>query len=167
MIENDAPDTTEWDTSYDDTYNCMTEDYSPVMGGYMDVAGAVPPNANHRESPTDSSRGGVASGFVPRPPDPAIGGLPGISHGLGWSTGLRNSRAFRQAFDGRTLVVPTMGVHPIQGPVGYSTRSDRLSYGIAALSSDGMPTNEQVGKVFSADNAVGIAGAVVGNPNYV
>lgn len=161
------PDHTEIETAYDATYNSRDEDYSPIMGGYIDTAGAVPPNASHRESPVDSSRGGVASGFVPRPPDPAIGGLPGISEGLGWSTGLRNNRAFRQAFDGRTLVVPSMGVHPIQGPVGYSTRSDRLAYGVAALSSDGMPTDQSVSTLFASDYASSVGAATAGNPNYV
>lgn len=163
----DAPNMAEWDTSYDSTYNAMDEDYSPIMGGYMDVAGSVPPNANHIESPMDSTRDGLATGYIPRPPDPAIEGLPGISRGLGWSTGIRNSREFRQAFDGRSLVVPNMGAHPIQGPVGYSTRTDRLSYGVAALRSDGVPTDQEVSNTFAGDNSASISAAIAGNPNYV
>lgn len=153
--------------SYDSTYVESDAEYSPMTAGYIDIAESVPPDSNQRENPTLSTRDGLATAFVPRPPDPSVGGMPGISNGLGWSTGIRNSRAFRQAFDGRTLVVPNMGAHPIQGPVGFSAQSDRLAYGIAALSSDGMPTNAQVGKVFSSDNANAISGVTGGNPNYV
>lgn len=151
---------------YDSLYSVMGEDYSPEGEGYIDAAQAVPEIASHAQSPMTTSNL-LPAAVVPQPPDPAIGGKPGISHALGWSTGLRNSRAFRQAFDGRTLVVSTMGVHPIEGPVGYSTRSDRLFYGAQALRGDGMSDNNKVAANLSNPNAAAIALATAGNPNYV
>lgn len=151
---------------YDSLYSVMGEDYSPESDGYVDAAQAVPEIASHAQSPMTTSNL-LPAAYVPRPPDPAIGGKPGISRALGWSTGLRNSRAFRQAFDGRTLVVSSMGAHPIEGPVGYSTRSDRLFYGAQALRGDNMSDNTKVAKNLSDPDASAIATATSGNPNYV
>lgn len=82
------------------------------------------------------------------PPDPAVGGQATQRDQLGWTTGLRNSRAFRGLFTGATLVVPNMGVHPAVGPVGYSTRSQRLANGIQALSTDYLPSTEAIAESF-------------------
>lgn len=148
-----------FDTLYTDAY------LSPENSDVPDVAGAVPEIACHRRSPLDSSSdAGVA--FVPRPPDPAVGGQPGMTHGLGWSTGIRNGRAFRQHFTGQTLVMPSMGVHPVQGPVGYSTRTDRLSYGVAALNGPDIPSNASVAQQYASDQDTSIHAVTDGNPNY-
>lgn len=153
--------------AYDTLYSIRGEDYSPEGYGYVDAAQAVPEVASHAQSPMVSASPVLDAAVVPKPPNPAVGGLPGLSHALGWSTGLRNSRAFRQAFDGRTLVVSTMGVHPIEGPVGYSTRQDRLFYGAQALRGDGMSDNMRVAKGVSSLDPSAIALATAGNPNYV
>lgn len=150
---------------YDALYAANDEDYSPESAGYVDAAQAVPEIATQQESPLGSSQTTVAA-YVPRPPDPAIGGMPGICYPLGYSTGIRNSRAFRQAFDGRTLVVAPMGVHPVQGPVGYSTRTDRLTYNVRALSGDNMRSNQSVSDMFASPDSSNIAAATMGNPNY-
>jgi len=90
----------------------------------------------------------VIHGATLRPPDPAVGGQPGVGRQLGWSTGLQSSRAMRQRFSGRVLAVPTMGVHPAYGPVGFSTRTQRLANGVAALNTDYTPTSDHVAQSF-------------------
>jgi hypothetical protein len=111
------------DSLFDTLYEGETE--SPMNSEVPDVASNVPELVIAANSPLNSSSN-AGCAYVPRPPDPAVGGLPGMTHALGWTTGLRLSRSFRQLFGGQTLKMPSMGVHPIQGPVGYSTRSDRL-----------------------------------------
>lgn len=149
----------------DANYAVNTEDYSPALDGYIDAAGAVPPVALHEGSPFDNTQPVIVP-VVVAPPDPSYGGQAGTSKPLGWSTGIRSSRAFRQPFDGRTLRVPSMGVHPAEGPVGYSTRSDRLVYAARALQSDGMPDNATVAAEFADPNTAAIAAVTGGNPNY-
>lgn len=152
---------------YDALYENDSAGYSPDGSTvYVDAGGAVPPVATSARSPLDHSNP-IPAAVVPDPPDPALGGKPGMTHALGWSTGMRNSRAFRQAFDGRTLVVPNMGVHPIQGPVGYSSRSDRLVYGVEALQGSKTPDDSQVSQHFADPNAVAISAVTGRNPNYV
>lgn len=150
---------------YDALYAVNDEDYSPESGGYVDAAQAMPEISNQQQNPL-SSPSVLPAGFVPRPPDPAVGGKAGLTKAIGWSTGLRLSRAFRQAFDGRTLVVQNMGAHPIQGPVGYSNRTDRLTYNVRALQGDNMSSNMSVADMYADPNAGAIALATLGNPNY-
>lgn len=90
----------------------------------------------------------VVHGSSLRPPDPTVGGQPGVGRQLGWSTGLQHSRAMRQRFSGRMLAVPTMGVHPAYGPVGFSTRTQKLANGVAALNTDYTPTSDHVAQSF-------------------
>lgn len=141
------------------------ETVSPMNSEIPSVGGAVPEIATQAKSPLDSSSN-AGCAFVPRPPDPAVGGQPGMTHALGWTTGLRISRAFRGLFGGQTLVMPSMGVHPIQGPVGYSTRTDRLVYGVHALTGNDVPTNQSVAEQYAANEQEAIALATAGNPNY-
>lgn len=81
---------------------------------------------------------------VPRPPLPSTGGMPGRSHMLGWTTGLLPSRFYRQRFTGKVLVVPTQGVHPVEGPVGFSNRQGRLASGVDALVNQWLPNQQQI-----------------------
>jgi hypothetical protein len=92
--------------------------------------------------------GPVERGSSLLPPDPTVGGQTTQRDQLGWTTGLRLSRAFRQRFTGATLVVPNMGAHPAVGPVGYSTRSQRLANGVQALSTDFLPSTEAIAASF-------------------
>lgn len=152
-------------TLFDTLYDNNGEDYSPGSEFVPDVAQAVPVIATHGVSPFQSANP-IPAAFVPRPPDPAVGGQGGSMGVLGWSTGRRNGRAFRQRFGGQTLVVPAMGVHPIQGPVGFSTRTDRLTYKVDALTGDDIPTDESVGSQYADPNQSALVAATRGNPNY-
>ncbi len=79
------------------------------------------------------------SAEIPQLPDPAVGGLMGPLAQLGYSTGFLSFRRM-SPFDGRTLVRRTMGVHPQDGPVGYSTRTQRLRNRVEALYNDYTPS---------------------------
>lgn len=148
-----------FDTLYEGEYQ------SPMNSEIPEVAGAVPEVVTNGKSPLDSSSD-AGCAYVPRPPDPATGGKPGMTDALGWTTGIRNNRAFRQAFGGQTLVVTAMGAHPIQGPVGYSTRTDRLVYGVRALSGEDIPSSASVGEEYATLDGAALAAATGGNPNY-
>lgn len=148
-----------FDTLYNDEY------VSPMNSEVPDVASNVPEVVYPANSPLNSSSN-AGCAYVPRPPDPAIGGMPGMTNALGWTTGLRNSRAFRALFGGQVLKVPSMGAHPIQGPVGYSTRTDRLIYGVNALTGNDIPSNQSVADQFAGNDAAAIAAVTAGNPNY-
>lgn len=121
--------------------------YSPSGAAiaYSEV-GVSPVVATHQQSPFDSA--GIEAAVIPRPPSPSVGGKPGRSQALGWSTGLRFARWAHARFTGRTLVVPSMGAHPVEGPVGFSNRLDRLSTNSQALYADYTPTPEQVAQMF-------------------
>ena len=80
---------------------------------------------------------------VPQPPSPSVGGEARQNGALGWSTGFGFFRRFRGGFTGRTLVVPSMGLHPADGPVGFSTRSQRLRNRVQALTNDYTPTRQE------------------------
>lgn len=147
-------------------YDIHDADWSPSISGFVDTAQAVPEVACNTDQSPLASYSKIDAAFVPRPPDPAVEGKPGITRFLSWTTGLRNTRAFRQAFDGRTLRVANMGPHPIQGPVGYSTRSDRLFYGVQNLRGNGTPTSATVAKDMGSPDGSSIVAATAGNPNY-
>ena len=69
-------------------------------------------------------------------PDPATGGEARQDRALGWSDGfgeLFSTAAFR----GQVLAIRSLGVHPADGPVGFSTRSTRGK--LDALYSDFTP----------------------------
>jgi len=139
-------------------------DWSPEGAAYIDFAESVPVESSHASSPM------VSESDVPtpdyenmRPPLPSAGGLPGLMRALGWSTGLRKSRWAHGLFGGQTLVVTPMGVHPTSGPVGFSTRTDRLAYGVANLYGDGQQTNQSVAVSLLAFDG---ADMYSGNPNY-
>ena len=69
-------------------------------------------------------------------PDPASGGEARQGRGLGWSSGFGD--LFSPAsFRGQVLAVRSLGVHPADGPVGFSTRSTRGK--LEALNSDFTP----------------------------
>ena len=147
-----------------DTGQAVSHD---LNGNLMTVAGNLKPEyANQPVSP--QSEGVLDAGFVPRPPDPALGGKAGPGHRLGWTTGLRTSRAFRRRFGDDSMVIDVQNqVHPVEGPVGYSTRGDRLVYGADLLANgDGAPTNAQVAESFTTDYAASVLAAQGVNPNY-
>jgi hypothetical protein len=81
---------------------------------------------------------------VPRPPLPSTGGMPGRTRMLGWTTGMLPSRNYRQRFTGQVIVAPSQGVHPVEGPVGFSNRQGRLASGVAALVDQWLPSQQQV-----------------------
>lgn len=77
------------------------------------------------------------------PPDPAIGGQRRQFGALGFSDGFLKFRR-RSPFTGRVLVVPPMGVHPVEPGIGFSTRSQRLRNGVEALATDYTPASQEV-----------------------
>lgn len=133
---------------YQDNY--PTENNSPSQTFAYSEYGISPiidREITHQQAPNVSA--GIPDVKIPRPPDPTVGGEPGRSHALGWTRGLNPFRFMHQRFTGRTLVVPSMGVHPQEGPVGFSSRLDRLADRRAALESDYTPTPEQVARIFT------------------
>lgn len=147
-----------------DTGQAVSHD---LKGNLMSPAGNAHPEVA-RQAVSPQSAGVLDAAFVPRPPDPALGGKPGPGHRLGWTNGLRTSRSFRRRFGDDSMVIDVQNeVHPVEGPVGYSTRGDRLVYGADLLANgDGAPTNAQVAESFTTDYAAAVVAAQGVNPNY-
>jgi hypothetical protein len=81
---------------------------------------------------------------------PAEGGQPGPTVGLGWTTGIKPNRANRRLFDGRTLVVGAQQANnPNVGRVGLDNHANRLAAGVGALSTDYLPTPDQIAASFT------------------
>lgn len=159
-----------WDSQYAEEL----ADYSPSIShdasGHLvtPTGNAHPVVANQPVSPQDT--GFNPSAHVPKPPDPAFGGRPGPGKRLGWSTGLRTSRAFRRRFNDESLHIETFNkVHPVEGPVGFSNRTNTLVYGSkVVLDGTGAPTNEQVTAMYSDPNfAAQVVAAQGTNPAYI
>lgn len=158
-----------WDS---DTGQAVTHSADGHLSSY--AANNHPVYARHQsptgipDSPADR-HGLIPAAVVPAPPDPAYGGRPGMGFRLGWSTGLRHSRAFRQRFGDDSLVIDVQNrIHPIEGPVGYSTRGDRLiTRSQYVLNGGGEPTTDQVRELFSSDYADAVVTARGMNPAYV
>lgn len=125
--------------------------YSPSRTNYADMPTVVPAQVvTHRAPAFVAPVESIGAAQVPKPPDPATGGAMGPQKPFGYSTGLSEPRRWRQRFSGRTLVVPTMGVHPAIGPVtGDQARSQKLSNGVIALAHDYTPVNSAVAGLFS------------------
>jgi hypothetical protein len=85
---------------------------------------------------------------VPKPPSPSVGGQVSAARPLGWSTGISDPLRWRQRFTGKTLVVPQTKVNMTGGPVGYSSRSQRLDNGVANLQTDYTPSPADVAAQF-------------------
>ena len=78
-------------------------------------------------------------------PNPSEGGEFGSGSRLGWSEGF--GRMFRRAsFTGATLVGKSLGVNPVEGHVGFSTRQQKLRNGVISTMTDSAPDNEAVAK---------------------
>lgn len=107
----------------------------PILG--------LPSHATQADDPT-ASTSGAPNITVPRPPDPTVGGAPGLGNALGWTTGLLPSRTHRMPFTGQVVVVAPMGVHPVAGPVGFSNRQGRLANGVNALVEQWLPSQQQI-----------------------
>lgn len=124
--------------------------YSPSRSSYADLPALVPTQTSkQRPSAFVAPREAIAPAYVPKPPDPSVGGRMG-PQGFGWSTGLSEPRRWRQRFNGRTLVVPSMGVHPNVGPVGGDlARSQKLYNGTTALVHDYTVSNSTVADIMS------------------
>jgi len=127
-------------------YGPGSASYSPEGTDGLAYVG-LPTDNSVRDEPNESTSGAPDT-RLPRPPDPTVGGMPGIANGLGWSTGLRPSRTLRTRMGGETLVVPTMGVHPAEGPVGVSNRTGRLESGVAALIETWLPSQQEINNSF-------------------
>src|SRR6185437_11130655 len=93
----------------------------------------------------------VGGGLLP--PSPSYGGQPGRANQLGWTSGLRKDRWGRQNFQGQTLVRPSMGAHPPVGPVGFSTRSQRLANGVNDLYAVYLPPTSVIAQSFVTPDA--------------
>lgn len=120
--------------------------YSPEGTYDLDTLG-FPSCVYQQDSPlAHTSNAPVVS--VPRPPNPSTGGEPGRSNLIGYTTGLLPSRTYRQRLDGATLVVPSMGAHPATGPVGFSSRTDRLATGVNALVDQWLPSQQDINESF-------------------
>ena len=125
--------------------------YSPSRSSYADLPAVVPTQTiSQRGTAVSVPREHMEPAYVPRPPDPSVGGMIGQQTPLGWSTGLSEPRRWRQRFNGRTLVVPSMGVHPNVGPVGGDlARSQKLYNGTTALVHDYTVSNSTVADIMS------------------
>ena len=125
--------------------------FSPSRTNYADLPGIVPTQTvSHRGSAVSAPRERIEPARAGETPDPAVGGVMGQQTPFGWSTGLSEPRRWRQRFSGRTLVVPSMGVHPNVGPVGGDiARSQKLYNGTTALVHDYTMSNSQVADIMS------------------
>lgn len=86
------------------------------------------------------------------PPVPSIGGEPGVPSQLGWTDGFRKVLGkLHRPLRGAVVTVAPMGVHPNVGPVGYSTRADRLRARYRALTTDYTPNGADVARTFVGD----------------
>ena len=124
--------------------------YSPSRSSYADLPALVPAQiVNHRPAAFAAPREAITPAHAGETPNPAVGGVMG-PQGFGWSTGLSEPRRWRQRFSGRTLVVPSMGVHPAVGPVGGDkARSQKLYNGTTALVHDYTVSNSTVAEIMS------------------
>ena len=125
--------------------------YSPSRSVYTDLPGVVPvQTVSQRGTAVSAPREQIKPASAGETPDPAVGGVMGQQTPLGWSTGLSEPRRWRQRFNGRTLVVPSMGVHPNVGPVGGDiARSQKLYNGTTALVHDYTKSNSEVADIMS------------------
>lgn len=124
--------------------------YAPSRTNYAGTALTPEQKITGPEAANNGARQSIPVPTVPKPPNPAVGGMMGQSRVLGWTTGLREPRAYRQQFTGRTLVVPSMGAHPNIGPVGRdAARNQRLANGVAALSANYSQDNASVANMLS------------------
>lgn len=133
----------------DNLYGPDSSGWSPALASvnFLDMLGL--PGTDSGSPNPQSSTSDVPTAYVPRPPDPSVGGMHGLSRKFGWSTGLRPSRTLRQLFSGKTLIVPTMGVHPVEGPVGFSSWMDRRDLGVEALYNEWLPSQRQIQQSFT------------------
>jgi len=93
----------------------------------------------HQAGPFGMRVDSVPTPVVPPPPSPSVGGQVGAGQQLGWSTGINHPRTHRMPLTGRTLIVPSMGVHPNVGPVGFTARQQRLENGVDDQTRDYLP----------------------------
>ena len=121
-----------------------TENYSPSLTREDGVLlyrtrsmHKIPPNGTPMVA-------GVVGNLMP--PDPSTGGEYGQPSQLGWSDGFGKAIAKATSFTGRVITRPNMGVHPREGHVGYSTRTQRLRDRVLALYTDYTPSNQTVAR---------------------
>jgi hypothetical protein len=148
--DDDAvPGTSAWSPSYEEDGPAENPMLPPLL-------------VNHRASPNEeqgdwSAPRTIDGGLLP--PSPSVGGQTGRTNQLGWTQGLRSYRHIRQFFTGATMVVPSMGAHPAVGPVGFTTRSQRLANGVQDLYSTYLPAPSVIAQSFltptSADYQAG------------
>lgn len=132
------------------------EQYGPGSASYSpeqtpELAGfGLSETANQGEDP-NTSTSQAPGAYLPRPPRPDIHGEPGLTQAFGWSTGILPSRARRMRLQGETLVVPNMTAraHPAVGPVGFSTRQQRLDTRTAALVEQWLPSQQTINQQFT------------------
>ena len=123
--------------------------WSPSLTQHPETYGTPLPTANHRVTAFGDRMDVPPVPRVPAPPSPSVGGVVGAGHQLGWSTGLREPRAFRQSLRGQTLVVPQVKMHGAYGPVGQSSRQQRLANGVNDLySGDRLPSSSAIAASF-------------------
>lgn len=125
-------------TAYSPAYSPINE--SPLLPEYSHTTGDPANSGNLMGNPKGY--------FELMPPDPAVGGQPTQANQLGYSTGIRPYRSLAQPLTGAVLVIPALGANKPGGPVGYSTRSQRLANGIQALSTDYLPSQEAIAQSF-------------------
>lgn len=122
--------------------------WSPSLTDNPESYGTPCMYANQKTNPFSERVDFIGVPVVPKPPDPAVGGLPGASKPFGWSTGLSDPLRFRQRFTGKTLVLPQVKMHGAYGPVGQSARQQRLENGVAALNAEYTPDSATVAAQF-------------------
>jgi hypothetical protein len=88
------------------------------------------------------------SGIWRNKPNPAVGGKPGRTVGLGYSTGMNPSGYYTQRFTGDTMTVASP-VIPTGGPVGMRDHAGQLAAGIHAQYSNPTPDQAAVAGMFA------------------
>lgn len=119
---------------------------SAVYGpGYTENDGAILPFQTRTQGAPANDVGPLFAAVIPDLPNPAIGGETGPLGVLGFTDGFLALRR-KAAFTGRVIVRRSLGVHPASGPVGYTTRSQRLRNAVEALYSDYTPGSQEAAR---------------------
>lgn len=107
-------------------------------------------DSTHRPHAEDNNGGWWAATANQEYITPSIGGKPGPTPGLGWTTGLRPRKERRPPLDGSTLVVPpNQARNPNIGAVGFDIRGATFGQRVEALNQDFLPSLDAIAASFT------------------